>query len=85
MGVKFHVASKGITGKNQIWRIYKNIDQTLNDTEYVESLEIEDTDAWTGESLYRIGYSLLVEGELTIVTNPETGLKHAIIHSGEDY
>lgn len=80
LGIKYHVPSQGITGKNQIWRIYKNIDQGYTDTVYCEHIEIEEgIDSWTGNMLYKVGYSLLCEGDLEVFIDPETGLRHARI------
>ena len=92
MGIKYHVPSKGIIGQNQIWRIYQNLDQISKandfngmqgvDIEYVEHIEIEDVDSWTGENVFRIGYSLILEGEIEYYNN-ESGLRCARIFSGE--
>ena len=91
ISIKYHVPSKGITGQNQIWRIYENVDRisTAGDfngmsgtgVEYVEHIEIEDCDAWTGESLFRVGYSLILEGEVEYYNS--NGLRCARIFSGE--
>ena len=81
MSIKYHVPSQGILGNDQIWRIYKNIDQGFTDTQYVEHIEIEsNVDSWTGEGLFRVGYSLIFEGELEVLTDPKTGRKHARIY-----
>lgn len=80
IGIKYSVPSQGILGNSQIWRIYKNLDQGFTETEYVEHIEIEDgVDSWTGESLYRIGYSLILEGNLECYIDKETGLRYARI------
>lgn len=80
MSTKYHVPSQGILGKDQIWRIYKNIDQGFTDTVYVEHLEIEEgVDSWTGEGLYRVGYSLIFDGELEVFIDEKTGRRHARI------
>ncbi len=78
MGIKYHVPSQGITGQNQIWRIYKNVNETIADTEYVESIEIHEADSWTGENLFRIGYGLILEGELEIHVDAD-GMRRATI------
>ena len=93
IGIKYNVPSRGIVGKNDIWRIYQNVDKISKegnfnglqgvDIEYVEHIEIEDVDSWTGENLYRVGYSLICEGEIEYYTDPKTGLRHARIFSGE--
>lgn len=81
LSIKYHVPSQGIVGKNQIWRIYKEIDKGFVDTEYVEHIEIEDgVESWTGEQLFRVGYSLICEGNLEVYTDPETGLRHGKIY-----
>ncbi len=78
--IKYHVPSAGVTGKNVIWRIYKNIDKGFSDTEYVESVKIVNCYSHSGEDVYRVGYSLIVEGDtLEIITDQETGLKTGII------
>ena len=78
--LKYHVPSRGITGQNVIWRIYKNIDKGHTDTEYVESVKIINCYSHTGEDHYRVGYSLIVEGDtLEVITDPNTGLKTGII------
>jgi len=92
ISIKYSVPSKGILGNSNIWRIYENVDRISKagdfngmkgvGIEYVEHIEIEDVDAWTSEGLYRVGYSLLVEGEIEYYTN-ESGLKCARIYSGE--
>jgi hypothetical protein len=80
-GIKYSVPSKGILGNDVIWRIYRNVDQGFTDTIYVEHIEIEDgVDSWTGEQVYRIGYSLLCEGEIEVFTDEKTGRKHARIY-----
>lgn len=80
MGIKYNVPSRGILGKDQIWRIYKNLDNGVTETEYVEHLEIEDgVDSWTGEQLFRIGYALICEGEVECFIDEETGRRHARI------
>lgn len=85
LGLKYHVPSMGKQGNNNIWRIYKNIDQGFTDTEYCEHIEIEEgVESWTGENLYRIGYSLIVEGEVECFTDPESGLRFARIYRGEE-
>ena len=82
IGIKYHVPSEGILGNNQIWRIYKNIDQGWADTEYIEHIEIEaGVDSWTGENLYKVGYSLICEGEVECFIDEETGLRHARIYA----
>ncbi len=76
LSVKYHVPSQGITGKNQIWRIYKNIDIGPTEAEYVEHIEIEEgVDSWTGENLYRVGFSLICEGNLECYVDEKTGLR----------
>lgn len=81
LSIKYHVPSQGILGKNQIWRIYKNIDQGYTDAEYVEHLEIEEgVDSWTGENLYRVGFSLICEGNLECYIDEETGLRYGRIY-----
>jgi len=81
MSIKYHVPSQGILGKDVIWRIYKNIDQGVTETQYVEHIEIEDgVDSWTGEELFRVGYSLICEGSLEVLTDPKTGRRHARIY-----
>ena len=91
IGIKYHVPSKGIQGENQIWRIYERIDVISQSPtfhgmqgpgiEYIEHIEIEDgVDTWTGEELYRIGYSLLCEGNVEYFTDPKSGLRHARIY-----
>ena len=81
LAAKYHVPSQGIVGKNQIWRIYQNIDQGLTDTEYVEHIEIEaGVDSWTGENLYRIGFSLIWEGNVEYFIDEESGLRKARIY-----
>jgi len=80
-GVKYHVPSQGILENDIIWRIYKNLDQGWSDTEYVEHIEIEDgVDSWTGEELYKIGYSLIGEGEIEVFIDEESGRKYARIY-----
>ena len=80
MGIKYHVPSRGQLGNNNIWRIYKNLDKGFSETEYVEHIEIgEGVESWTGEDLYHVGYSLIVEGELECFMDKETGLRHARI------
>ena len=83
IGIKYHVPSRGELGKNVIWRIYKNVDKTFAETEYVEHIEIEEVDSWTGENLFRIGYGLILEGEVECFTDPATGLRHARIYASE--
>ena len=81
IALKYHVPSQGITGKDQIWRIYKNVDKGWAETEYVEHVEIEEgVDSWTGEGLFRIGYSLVCEGEVECFTDPKSGRRHARIY-----
>lgn len=92
IGIKYHVASKGELGKNRIWRIYQNLDLISKssdfngmegvDIEYCEHIEIEDVDSWTAENLYRIGYSLILEGEVEYY-HDTNGLRCARIFSGE--
>lgn len=93
IGIKYHVPSKGIVGQNQIWRIYQNLDKLSKradfngmegvDIEYVEHVEIEDVDSWTGENIFRIGYSLVLEGEIEYFIDPITGLRHARVYATE--
>lgn len=81
LSIKYHVPSQGIVGKNQIWRIYKEIDKGYTETEYVEHIEIEEgVESWTGEQLFRVGYSLICEGQLEVFTDETTGLRHARIY-----
>ena len=84
LGLKFNVPSRGELGKNLIWRIYKNLDKGHAETVYCEHLEIEDVDSWSGEDLYRIGYSLILEGEVETYIDEETGLKFARIFGSEE-
>lgn len=91
--LKYHVPSKGELGNNNIWRIYTDVDRISKagdfngmqgvGIEYVEHIEIEDCDSWTSEGLYRVGYSLLVEGEIEYYIDPVTNLKCARIYSGD--
>lgn len=81
MSIKYNVPSQGIVGNDVIWRIYKNIDQGFGDTEYVESLKIEaGVDSWTGENLFRVGYSLICEGQLEVFIDETTGRRHGRIY-----
>lgn len=81
-GFKYHVPSRGILGQNQIWRIYMDIKNGHQETEYVEHLEFKNVTSFTGENLYRIGYALFCEADVTITTDPETGLKTGVLHDG---
>lgn len=84
IGIKYSVPSQGILGNDLIWRIYKNVDQGWSETEYVEHIEIEDgVDSWTGNNLFRIGYSLVCDGELECFIDEKTGRRHARIYKGE--
>ena len=78
-GLKYHVPSQGITGQNQIWRIYQNVDKGWTETIYVEHIEIDkEVNSWTGNNLFRIGYGLILEANnLEVYTDDESGLKHA--------
>ena len=91
IGIKYNVPSKGETGKSFIWRIYERIDVISAapsfhglqgpGIEYTEHIEIEDgVDSWTGEEIYRIGYSLVCDGEVEYFTDPKSGLRHARIY-----
>jgi hypothetical protein len=80
-GYKYHVASKGQTGNNVIWRIYLDIKKGHTETLYVEHLEFKGVSGFTGENLYRIGYAYFSKGAITVETD-EKGLKTAIIHDG---
>ena len=47
----------------------------------LEHVEIEEgVDSWTGENLFRIGYSLVCEGEVECFTDEKTGRRHARIY-----
>jgi hypothetical protein len=81
-GYKYHVPSRGILGNNNIWRIYIDILNGVSETLYVEHLEFRGVSGYTGENLHRIGYAHFSKGAITVETN-ESGLKTAIIHTGE--
>ena len=91
IGIKFHVPSQGQLGQNFIWRIYEGIDKISQSPEfhgmqgpgieYIEHIEIEEgVDSWTGEGLFRIGYSLVLEGNVEYFTDEASGLRHARIY-----
>jgi len=83
IGVKFHVPSRGIMGNNNIWRIYKNVDKGHGDTLYTDHIEIFGVQCNTGEEAYRIGFSLLCEGEVSVDFNPDDNFRiYVIIHDG---
>ena len=75
-------------GKNIVWRIYHQVDKiTAGENKYhgpninyVEHLDIENCDSWTGNDLFYVGFSLLVEGEIEFYTDPTTKLKYARIY-----
>jgi len=77
-GFKYSVPSKGILGKNQIWRIYLRIDRGPEETLYVEHLEFKGVAGFSGEGLHGIGYAFFSRGQVTVTTD-EKGLKTAHI------
>ena len=84
-GMKYHVPSQGLMRDNT-WRIYNQLNKktqdqtnyTHDETEYVDKVEVLSR-SWTGEALYRIGYSLLTDGDLYFDVDPDTGKRYAII------
>ena len=81
LAIKYSVPSRGVLRSNQIWRIYKNVDKTYEQTEYVESISIESgIESFTGNGLYNIGFSLICEGQLECYIDPADGLRKARIY-----
>ena len=88
-GLKYHVPSRGLM-QNNTWRIYENVDLISKDNNfngmqgtgitYVDSVRTVGVESWTGEDQFRIGYSLLVEGELSYAKDPESGRRMGVIH-----
>ena len=72
---------------NKTWRIYEQLRELKpynnkyegKDIEYVMSLDIENVEWWTGNNIFNIGWSLLVEGDVEYFTDEE-GLKYARIY-----
>lgn len=84
LGIKYHVPSRGILGNDQIWRIYRNLDEGFSDTEYVEHIEIEPgVISYTGNDLYRVGFSLICKAQLECYIDEKTGQRHARIFKSE--
>lgn len=82
-GIKYHVPSRGILGKDQIWRLYVNIRDGHSQTEYFEHIEFYKVKAFTGENLYRIGYALFATGAVTFDYNENDNMRrYAIVHDG---
>ena len=88
-GLKYHVPSKGLM-ENNTWRIYEGIDVISQAKDfhglqgpgitYVDSIRMHGVESWTGNEQYRIGYSLLVSGELSYAKDPESGRRMGVIH-----
>lgn len=80
-GIKYHVPSRGKMEDNT-WRVYMDIKNGVEETAYVDHVELVNVESWTGETDYRIGYSLLVEGYVTMDFDPANGKRYAVIHDG---
>ena len=88
-GLKYHVPGQGKMN-NDTWRIYENIDLITQAPDfhgmqgpgitYVDSVRMVGVESWTGEEQFRIGYSLLTEGELSYAKDPESGRRMGVIH-----
>ena len=91
IGIKYNVPSQGKLGENIVWRVYEHLNETAQQSDkyngpniqYVEHVDVEDVDSWTGNNIYYIGYSLVVEGNIEYYIDSETGLRHARIHGDE--
>ena len=84
--IKYHVPSRGELGKDHIWRIYLDVVNDISKTEYVEHVEIlPSVSTWTGELSYKVGYSLLFDGEVSIDYCPDGKYKYAVIHQPGEY
>ena len=88
LGAKLDIPNLQRKDPNMNWRIYTNLKELTpqqdkyfgENIEYVHHVSIENCDAWTGNDIFFVGFSLLVEGEIEFYTDPTTKLRYARIY-----